>query len=274
MIEDLMQTLGLTTEGTDTQQDTSRYSNGSTTIETLYAEFIAPKDRQSSTGRFRAKLSKYTGSSNDENDPLKVYPKLETAVAELKGTLSAAVFLIDDSQSMSDFQDPVAMTVRVLAYLIKKGDVDPDRNIELYFASQIGQKIENQNSKPLEAEVKDWRFDAAECEMGTVLEDLFPKILPNGSTSSPKPVSIYVLTNGLWSYQKPTSLCRVDEAIEKALVHLDENNAQLRRRWLGIQFIGFFDKEPSAEIGRRRLKFLDDKLCDMFESLGLNIKRR
>lgn len=126
------------------------------------------------------------------------------------------------------------MTVRVLAYLIKKGDVDPDRNIELYFASQIGRKIEKQNSKPLEAEIKEWRFDAAECEMGTVLEDLFPKILPNGSTSSPKPVSIYVLTNGLWSDQKPTSLCRVDEAIEKALVHPDKNNAQLSRRWLGI----------------------------------------
>lgn len=175
---------------------------------------------------------------------------------------------------MSNFQHPVAMTVRVLSYLIKKGDVDPDRNIELYFASQIGRPIEGQNSKPLEAAVKDWRFDAAECEMGTVLEDLFPKILPNGSTSSPKPVSIYVLTNGLWSDQKPASLCRVDEAIEKALVHLDKNNTQLSRRWLGIQFLGFFDQEPSAEIGRRRLRFLDDKLCDLFESLELNIKRR
>lgn len=89
MIEDLMQTLGLTTEGTYTRQDTSRNSNGSTTIERLYYEFIAPKDRQSSTGKFRAKFSKFTGSSNDESDPLKVYPKLETAVAKLKNSVSS-----------------------------------------------------------------------------------------------------------------------------------------------------------------------------------------
>jgi hypothetical protein len=175
---------------------------------------------------------------------------------------------------MNDFQDPMAMTVRVLAYLIKKGDVDPDRSIELYFASQIGKKTESSNSKPLEDAVKAWRFHDTVCEMGNALEDLLLSLLPDDTTPSPKPISVYVLTNGLWSNDDPVSLCGVDEAIENILLRLDKSSAQLGKRWLGIQFIGFFDKGPSAELGRRRLKFLDDKLGKLFELLKLKITRK
>jgi hypothetical protein len=170
----------------------------------------------------------------------------------------------------------VAKTVRVLAYLIKKGDVDPNRSIELRFATLPGQPKESPNSKPLEDAINDWPFDDQVCEMGRALESLLLSILPKRFIPEPKPVSVYVLTNALWSDENPTSLCGVDEAIEKALRQLDNSNAQLNTKWLGIQFIGFFNRKSEAEstMGRRRLQFLDDKLGDLFKQLDLKFTRK
>ncbi|ETS76605.1 hypothetical protein PFICI_11992 [Pestalotiopsis fici W106-1] len=276
LIRDLMNQMVQTAEGTNTQQDPPRFDNDTITINTIYDKFIARKDGK---GRVGAAFSKFTGSSSDQKDPLKVHPDLGLAISKLKNSGSSGreqVFLIDDSKSMSRFQTSIAKTVRVLAYLIKKGDVDPDRSIELRFASQIGDKKQNAKSTPLEDAINDWPFEDSVCEMGTALEALLLDLLPKRYAADPKPVSVYVLTNALWSDKTPTSLCGVDEAIEKALRHLDNVNVELGKKWLGIQFIGFFNNKPSSEntIGRRRLEFLDDKLGELFEALDLKFTRK
>jgi hypothetical protein len=172
---------------------------------------------------------------------------------------------------MEAHQKGMAITVRVLAYLIKKGVVDPDKQIELYYASAPFKQNACVDSKStsLQKSIENHKFDYGVCDMSTALDAIATQIIPSQAAPNPKPVSLYILTNGRWNGKLPDDLCKVDEAIEKILNALSPY-PHLQKNWLGIQFIRFYESRSEEDVtGKRRLKFFDEKLGTYFKTTNL-----
>ncbi|OHE99731.1 serine/threonine protein kinase [Colletotrichum orchidophilum] len=164
------------------------------------------------------------------------------------------IFLVDDSRSMMPHKKKVATSCQVLSYLLKKGGVDPNATFEVYFTSSC-HPIQSTRTSKLKESIENMDFLEEQCNMGPSLDEVVSKAIVN-----PKPVSIYVLTNGHWNLRNQDNFCGVDGPIRRLVTHLKQANAQ--QNWIGVQFIRFFlDPATAADrIGETRLKALDDDL--------------
>lgn len=155
-------------------------------------------------------------------------------------------------------QQTIARACRVLSYVLKAGNVDPNRMYELYFTSSQD-AVKSKSSLELQTAVENHDFMSAEaqCDMASSLDLLVAKVLKNS-----KPVSIYVLTNGHWNLDSEDRFCGVDKPIKRLLKRVSQLN--LQRNWFGVQFVRFYDRFPNKddEKGKRRLMALDDELED------------
>lgn len=163
------------------------------------------------------------------------------------------IFLVDDSVSMIKHQRAIARACRVLCYILKIGNVDPD-SFELHFTSGKGPVIES-TSTPLQKEIEGMSFTDKACDMALGLDQIASNVI-----DKLKPASIYVFTNGHWSTQEDEKFCFVDSAIGRLVDHIKKRGKQ--RNWVGVQFIRFFEhpETESDELGRLRLEALDDEL--------------
>lgn len=162
------------------------------------------------------------------------------------------VFLVDDSRSMAQHWPMVNKVFKALSYIVKEMDKD---GIDLYFTiSETYQKRAKKTSKLLP-------IVQAQMQRGNSTTDInfrLTKILDEYKNnldkkkwyqSGPKPLSLYVLTDGLWEED-----CTAIEPIKMAVQKLEDLRKDERQ--IGIQFISF-GENPT---GLKRLHYLDDGL--------------
>ncbi|KAL3712888.1 hypothetical protein TMatcc_001590 [Talaromyces marneffei ATCC 18224] len=196
----------------------------------------------------------------------RLYKGLSSALETLKKRQQ--IFIIDDTAVMKrDHWQSVVSTFRALAHLTNK--VDPD-GIELYFRSSPDQpkkppKLSLWNGRTGAEKLVDKvvsqgkKQEEAICYMqssiGKILNQVKEKISHKNSETS-----IYILTDGIWDDAIDSrNICGVDNAI----LSLVREMCRLNRgeSHISIQFIRFGD----SEVGKSRLKYLDDDLTKEFK---------
>ncbi|KAF6812144.1 serine/threonine protein kinase [Colletotrichum musicola] len=184
-------------------------------------------------------------------------------VADPKSRTSdaAKIFLIDDSISMMPHRKRLMRVSRVLGYLLKRGEVDPD-GFELFFASAAASAAHIHKSTRLQVAIEDHSFAEPQCEIGPALDEIVTAVLKQDN-----PVSIYVLTNGHWDLDEVDPSCGVEGPVGRLTKHIKVGNRQ--KNWAVVQFIRFYDitnpKNWQDERGKNRLRFLDDELTARLE---------
>jgi len=76
---------------------------------------------------------------------------------------------------MKPHQD-LGRTVRVLAYLIKHGKVDPDKKIELFYTCSMDQKA-GIDSSDFEKDIESHHFSDGQCSIGERFGEIVSQIL-------------------------------------------------------------------------------------------------
>lgn len=163
------------------------------------------------------------------------------------------VFLIDDSESMQQHNDAVALLLELLVYIVK--DSDPD-GVDLFFAgSQTSAR-----SKKVE-KVSD-TFDQVKFKGKPEMVSAMKKILgpflearhkgpPRGLFRKPqRPMTCYVLTDGNWD-----SWQAVKDTLIDFVGKLNESGID-ERGFFGFQFISFGDNADNLAF----LEHLDSEL--------------
>ena len=170
------------------------------------------------------------------------------------------IFILDDSASMSTHWSRVKDLYANLILMVKKKQLDPDGGQLLFITSDYAD--ERINTTKLVDAVMQHKFKLKGTtnfakRINKVLGDYLQKLRKDYRTP---PISIYVLTDGVWETQQGTKsakdyhLEQVADAIGRAVKVLDEH-AILDKR-IGIQFVRFGDDK----IGKKRLRYLDAKL--------------
>nr|XP_036589064.1 uncharacterized protein CTRU02_01111 [Colletotrichum truncatum]KAF6800706.1 hypothetical protein CTRU02_01111 [Colletotrichum truncatum] len=217
------------------------------TMEMVWTTCLATKERRATSW-----FSRRTSSWSLFN----AFPELKAPISRLKGNDGRdQIFLVDDSKSMIWHRPTVAKACRVLSYVLKLGRVDPDATFELYFTSSKKPESSTRSSD-LQRAIETSVFSDDQCDMASSLDLLVSRVIKN-----PKPVSIYVLTNGHWNLDSNDRFCGVDRPIRRLVQYIAQRNMQ--RNWAGVQFVRFYDQQtPSQddETGKKRLKALDDEL--------------
>ncbi|ROW17218.1 hypothetical protein VPNG_01208 [Cytospora leucostoma] len=182
------------------------------------------------------------------------------------------VFLIDNSRSMLPFEKQVIDTFANLAHILEKAD---DDGLDVMCTSQSGRFEHDRRTERLVSFVQSsfQKGTRDRCFIEASLHFLISKViqdLPSGAGAWPKrgrgfmgligkkykgrPISIYVLTNGVWDSPQSTSMCGADGPIRQLIKELKKRN--LHRNQVSIQFIRF----GNDETGIKRLTYLDDEL--------------
>ena len=160
---------------------------------------------------------------------------------------------------MEEHAEQMSNTVRVLAYLLKEGRVDPDKELELYFASNPSPEsgAVKKTSTALQQKIDKHEFTDESFDIGASLGNIVTHVLKKDT-----PCNIYVLTNGHWGSSVPGDLCGVDRPINRLVNAVEE--AGLEDNWFGVQFIRFYGRQnPHDDIGKQRLDFLDKEVGKM-----------
>ncbi|KAF4828883.1 Serine/threonine-protein kinase Nek7 [Colletotrichum tropicale] len=210
---------------------------------------------QQQTGSVRQAIGRTFGLNSRDEDPLKAFSELKIPLTRLKGEGGRnQIFILDDSNSMESYREQLGRTLRVLSKLLKKGQVDPDKEFELYLAS-TGECKKARHSTDLQSAISTHDFSAPRCEMYAILDQVATKVIKEDQL-----VSIYVLTNGHWNLQDSRSLCGVDKPIERLVKHIVDGNKQAN--WAIVQFIGFHSSSPNDDdqCGKARMRYLDNDL--------------
>ncbi|KAL2073991.1 hypothetical protein VTL71DRAFT_7769 [Oculimacula yallundae] len=168
------------------------------------------------------------------------------------------VFLIDDSYSMVDHWPNVVKLFEGLSYILK----DTDRNgLDVYFTISQECALQNKHTKDMVPMVKrrKQRDPTARTEINyrltKILDEYKAKLDSNKFwKSKPKPLSLYILTNGVWEKE-----CQPEIPIKNVVRKLQDLRKD--REQIGIQFISF----GNDEIGLERLRYLDDELTGELE---------
>ena len=174
----------------------------------------------------------------------------------------AQIFIIDDSVSMKEHWSDLTALFRDLTFMIKKKKLDPN-GCELRFITS-GEKMERTKTTQLVDAVAKRRYanglkgtaDFAR-RLDSVLGEYLTKLRKNSSTT---PISIYVLTNGIWEQNfgdisnKDHHLDQVSDVITTAINTLNSLSAIGKK--VGIQFVRF----GNNEIGKERLRYLDARM--------------
>ncbi|KIX03656.1 uncharacterized protein Z518_07209 [Rhinocladiella mackenziei CBS 650.93] len=165
------------------------------------------------------------------------------------------VFLIDDAASMKSHWEDVKMIATILGYFLKKYD---DDGMDIYFSSSI-KRFKAKTTTQLLNCLSGYELQNSSnvgSKLGEIVTEYIDTIekyhshkLYTLTRSRPKPLNIYVLTDGIW---QPGS-----EA-ETPIRRLASTLSQLNRKQghVGIQFI-FFGEDKEAE---ERLKRYDSGL--------------
>ncbi|KAK0712015.1 hypothetical protein B0H67DRAFT_669774 [Lasiosphaeris hirsuta] len=249
------------------------------TINEVYTRCIKPKNKMFSKSP----------------DPFKLFPLLQASLAQLKGygngrdqvsgpaskgggctpgsVLTNSLpspnqfFIVDDSQSMVKHRDQLSKTVRVLMYLLKKGEVDPDK-MELYYTCSRD-KLARKNSSDFEKHIDEHTFSNTMCHIFERFDEIVEEVLKTNNRAS-----IYILTDGRWDAapKDPDHLCRVDLVIRRILEAI--KNKHKPSNQVGVQFIRFYGpRDEEDECGRVRLQYLDDSLPEHFRKQGLEFSK-
>ncbi|KAK3382680.1 kinase-like domain-containing protein [Lasiosphaeria ovina] len=190
-------------------------------------------------------------------------PGLSSGRHRLKGSEGRdQVFVVDDSISMTVHQDQMGKTVRVLTRILKSGDVDPDKIINLYYTSSR-KPVSKSRATQLQDDIGNHEFSGKPCDIFESLDSI------KTDHDRSKPLSIYILTNGRWNAAKdnPTDVCKLDSII-KQILRRNYDAARISNH-VGIQFIRFYGSGQEDAVGKERLQFLDDRLEEQFEGLGI-----
>ncbi|CAG8948909.1 hypothetical protein HYFRA_00002035 [Hymenoscyphus fraxineus] len=169
------------------------------------------------------------------------------------------VFLVDDSCSMAPHWDEVMRVFEALSYIVKAQDRD---GLDLYFAISDDFHQGVKKTSFLQERVR-WHKPnsrAGKADMNIRLSRILQTYTENlqnkkktlfGKTpKTQKPLSLYILTNGIWEGDNST----VDGTIENAVKKLEDLRKD--RLQIGIQFISFGDDVTGLE----KLRKLDDEL--------------
>lgn len=162
---------------------------------------------------------------------------------------------------MKPYRKEVAWVSRVLGYVLKKGEVDPD-GFELFFASSPASAANIRKTTQLQVNIERHGFAEPQCEIGPALDEIV-----TGVISKDKPVSIYVLTNGHWDIHEKDPSCGVEGPVGRLTKHIRDGNKQ--RNWAVVQFVRFYNvanpNNADDLLGQARLSFLDDELTARLE---------
>ncbi|KAF7552103.1 hypothetical protein G7Z17_g4547 [Cylindrodendrum hubeiense] len=219
----------------------SRLSSRTVTFSDVY-NILMKKDNKG-VGR---RLGRWLGHNPSEAMSL---PGIQTALSTLKSVEGREqYFLIDDHASMQMYKDKVIAAARVLSYYVK--DVDHNE-MELYFASDVATPRRCTTSTGVESCIRKHKFVEGSCPMSQCLSSLLDHIW-EGFKSSNNPVSVYVLTDGVWESGDD----QLSFVIAQSARKLAAENISPQR--IMVQFIRFGD-EP---IGYAMLKHLDDDLVE------------
>lgn len=170
---------------------------------------------------------------------------------------SSQLFLVDDSTSMYACRSELCPLFRLLAFLVEEDDPD---GVELLYANSR-QRMRNENSAELADHVDNARWNGhtnLENRLTDILEEYGAKISArrNRPTDVALPLSIYVLTDGVWEGGGNPEVPMMD--LVQTLKELD-----LPREQIGIQFIGFGENAEGLE----RMRLLDE----MSKGFGLGL---
>ena len=189
------------------------------------------------------------------------------------------LFLIDNSESMQQYKDDVIDAFTNLAHILERAD---DDGLDVIFTSDWRKKEHARRTVDL-VELVQSNFpkdSAGQCLIENSLDDLITKIiddLPSGEVNRKsiasramsrlgkktkgRPISIYVLTNGVWNPSSRGGLCGADAPIRRLIKELQRRN--LRRVQVAFQFIRF----GNNAMGIDRLTYLDDILGQEYPGL-------
>lgn len=164
------------------------------------------------------------------------------------------IFLVDDSSSMAELWDEVVTVFEALSYIVKDTDKD---GLDLFFRNSSNSANTKKTSDLIgliKAQKKTSRDGERDFDirLNQILESRTEKLGGRGSLfsrKSPKPMSLYILTDAIWDYDG-----YAQEPIKNAVGKLSDVNKS--RKQIGIQFIRFGD-DPDA---LRRLERLDNGL--------------
>jgi len=168
---------------------------------------------------------------------------------------------------MKRHQDQLGKTVRVLAHLLKKGKVDPNKTMELYYICKTEHLIAV-DSSDFQENIDAHIFSDGACNIFQRLDQIATEILKNNGNR----VSIYILTNGRWNAQGQDDLCGVDRVIKRLLNDVKKGDKESNH--VAVQFIRFYQaNSPEDDEGRARLEYLDDNLAEEFRRENLGFAR-
>lgn len=187
------------------------------------------------------------------------------------------MFVIDDGETMRDLrainrkegESEVADYVDVLGYMVKRLDKD---GIDLYYFNSSERILGSKNSTKLVLSVRGHKFSGVSSPENSLVKTLdayskkikafaseisaeqshgWKSHLPLSHFKAPKlpaPLSVYVLTDGVWQLGG-------DEDLERTIRDLIKNlhAAKCTRKQIGIQFIRFGNNPAGIE----RLNALD-----------------
>ncbi|KAH7313156.1 hypothetical protein BKA65DRAFT_517427 [Rhexocercosporidium sp. MPI-PUGE-AT-0058] len=164
------------------------------------------------------------------------------------------VFLVDDSSSMVKHWPDVTKVIEGLSYILKDADKD---GLDLYFTISAQSTLQEKHTSSLVRLVErhKQRDPDANTEinfrLNQILDRYKAKLDNNGwwSKKPPKPLSLYILTNGVWEAE-----CKPEIPIKNVVQKLQDLRKD--REQIGIQFISF----GNDKIGMERLRHLDDDL--------------
>ncbi|KAG4434108.1 hypothetical protein IFR05_010417 [Cadophora sp. M221] len=164
------------------------------------------------------------------------------------------VFLVDDSFSMVRHWTNVTKVIEGLSYILKVADND---GLDLYFTISEQSAIKEKHTSTLVRLVERHKQTdrAASTEINFRLNQILEKYKakldsnPWWPKKPPKPLSLYILTNGVWEAE-----CKPEIPIKNVVQKLQDLRKD--REQIGIQFISF----GNDTIGMERLRHLDDDL--------------
>lgn len=184
------------------------------------------------------------------------------------------IILIDNSKSMQRHEAEVVQIFANLAHVLEKAD---DNGLDVFCTSAPTRPIHSSKTDRLVNWVNEnfAKGSMHRCFIEQSLQALTDKIIADlprspgdtnggfsiarivtGKRTKGRPVSIYVLTNGVWN-QDPAArdgVCGADQPIKQLIRELKARN--LSKSQVAFQFIRF----GSNETGTQRLTFLDDGL--------------
>lgn len=170
---------------------------------------------------------------------------------------------------MERHRDQMGKTVRVLAYLLKKEKVDPNK-MELFYTCNKEPYV-GVESSGFQKHIDDHVFSDGPCDIFEAFDEIATEILKNSGNR----VSIYILTNGRWNAEPgtPDDLCGVDHVIARFLKEI-QKDPRKQSNHVGVQFIRFYQaRNEEDDHGEARLRYLDDNLSHQFKEMGLGVSK-